>query len=238
MSFIPAPRAAAEPAPIEYELKFALPEGLAPAVGAWLGTFCQPHPQFHEATVTSVYYDDPEWSLLGEKLNSDFFKRKLRLRWYHAPGVPLSESPAFIEGKFKIGARREKLRIRLDAPAEVFDRAPLDAELFHHPLRLLQEQGIAGVTRMQPAFQISYRRLRFVHPFSFSTFCLDCRITAPRVHPLRFRGGSPEPLPWAVFEQKGHLDRLDPLLDGLRRYRLRQTAFSKYLNCFYHLTDT
>src|SRR5215210_1307408 len=109
-----------ESGPIEYELKFALPDALSPAVAVWLGSVCQPHPQFHDAIITSVYYDDPEWSLLGEKLNSDFLKRKLRLRWYRTPGVPLSESPAFIEAKFKAGVRREKVRVRLDSSAEEF----------------------------------------------------------------------------------------------------------------------
>ena len=223
--------------PTEYELKLVVPEGIAPAVAGWLSSVCQPHPQFPDAMITSVYYDDPEWSLLGEKLNSDFIKRKLRLRWYRTPGVPLSDSPAFIEGKFKAGARREKVRVRLETPAEEFEHTPLDTDLFHRPLELLQAQGIAGVTRMQAAFQISYRRLRYVHPFSFSTFCLDFHITAPRVHRLRFRGGTPEPLAWAVFEQKGHLERLDPLLEGLRRYRLRKTSFSKYLSCYRHVTE-
>lgn len=225
-----------EPTLAEYELKFAFPGALASAVASWLASTCQPHPQFHDAIISSVYYDDPEWGLLNEKLNSDFIKRKLRLRWYRTPGALPSDSRAFIETKFKTGPRREKLRVPLETPAENFERTPLDAELFHRPLELLQH-GVAGVTGMRPAFQVSYRRLRYVHPFSFSTFCLDFQITAPRVHRLRFRSGSPEPLAWAVFEQKGHLDRLDPLLDGLRRYGLRQTSFSKYLHCFHHLTE-
>src|SRR5215210_2479023 len=129
MTVSEATPAKAEPPSIEYELKFVLPEGIAPAVAAWLGSACRPHPQFHDAIITSVYYDDPEWSLLGEKLNSDFLKRKLRLRWYRTPGVPLSELPAFIEGKFKAGGRREKVRVQLDTPAEAFEHTPLDAEL-------------------------------------------------------------------------------------------------------------
>nr|MDQ3622977.1 VTC domain-containing protein [Verrucomicrobiota bacterium] len=128
-------------APTEYELKLVLPEGMAPAVATWLGSVCRPHPQFHDAIITSVYYDDPEWSLLGEKLNSDFLKRKLRLRWYRTPGRPRSESPAFIEGKFKVGGRREKLRIPLDTPVEELEHTPLDTALFHRPLELLQAQG-------------------------------------------------------------------------------------------------
>jgi hypothetical protein len=236
--FFQAPPPSGAAASPELEIKFALPGALAPAVAAWLGSVCRPHPQFHDALITSVYYDDPEWSLLNEKLNSDFLKRKLRLRWHRAPGVPAGASPAFIEAKFKVGARREKLRLRLDEPAETFEHTPLDAELFRRPLELLQRHGVAGVTRMQPAFQISYRRLRYVHPFSFSTFCLDFQIAAPRVHRLRFRSGRPQPLAWAVFEQKGGLDELDPLLDGLRRHGLRKTSFSKYLHCFQHLTDS
>lgn len=238
MTFTKTALPSAEPISTEYELKFALPGALAPAVALWLRTVCQPHPQFHDAVVSSVYYDDPEWSLLNEKLNSDFLKRKLRLRWYRSPGVALGKSPAFLEAKFKVGVRREKLRIPLEVAAEAFETTPLDTELFHRPLELLQRHGFTGAVRMQPAFQISYRRLRFVHPFSFSSFCLDFPITAPRVHRLRFRSGSPDPLPWAVFEQKGHLDRLDPVLAGWERYGLRKTAFSKYLNCFHHLTDS
>lgn len=217
----------------ETELKFLLSHPLAPAAAGWLRCTARLHPDYPESTISSVYYDTADWSLLDEKVHSDYFKTKVRLRWYEG-----GNSPAFVEAKFKTGSQRSKIRLPLSGSAEDWRSLPLDDPRYAEPLDLLRERGIAIGRYLFPAFQITYRRQRFSHPFSACVVCVDDEIRSPRVHPGRFRHAHPGPLALAVLEQKGHLDRLDPVFDGLLRYSIRRTAFSKYLNCYAHLTGS
>lgn len=217
----------------ESELKFQVSGPLASAAAGWLRSAACPHPEYPEGTISSVYYDTADWSLLDEKVHSDYFKTKVRLRWYEG-----GNSPAFVEAKFKTGSQRSKIRLPLSGSAEDWTSRPLDDALYAEPLELLREHGVAIGQNLFPAFQITYRRQRFTHPFSACVVCVDDEIRSPRVHPGRFRHAHPGPLAFAVLEQKGHLDRLDPVFDGLLRYGIRKTAFSKYLNCYTHLTGT
>jgi len=221
----------------EFELKFTLPAALAPTVEAGLRAICRPHPEFHEAIISSVYYDWADWRLLNEKTGSDFLKMKVRVRWYRpvqsdGPG----DTPAFAEAKLKTGSQREKVRIALPEPASHWARTALNSPDFQEPLLALRGQGFTEFGRLRPAFQIDYHRLRFVHPFSAHVLCLDTRIRVPRVHHGRLRHPAEAPLPLAVMEQKGPLDHLDPVFDLLTRFPLRKGAFSKYQHCFSHLT--
>ena len=75
---------AARPAPSEgeRELKFTFPDARAHVVRRWLESTCRRDPEFPAAIVWTVYYDTPALVSLGEKINSDFLKRKMRVRWY------------------------------------------------------------------------------------------------------------------------------------------------------------
>lgn len=228
---------AAPPANTELELKFTIAESLAPALLPWLRMYCRPHSEYPEAWISSVYYDTPDWQSLNEKVNSDYYKRKVRLRWYRAPGGSELSQVAFIEQKQKAGSIREKVRAELSRPASFWAAEPLESPAFTGALAGLTEQGVADLTRVRPAFQIGYHRRRFVHSFSTAILCLDTNIRVERVNGGRFTRGHPSPLAQAVLEQKSPLDRLDPVFDGLERFGLRRTAFSKYQSCFLHLTN-
>jgi hypothetical protein len=220
----------------EFELKFAVKNAIAPAMLPWLHAFCRPHPEYPEALITSVYYDTSDWRLLNEKVGSDFLKTKVRLRWYGDVRTGAPGGPAFVEAKLKTGTQRRKIRVGLQDGAQRWAETPLDDARFEEPLMALQEQGLTGLQRLRPAFQLEYRRFRFVHPFSSSILCLDTDIHVARAHPGRFRHARPDALVDAVLEQKGPLDRLDPLFEALERFGPRKIAFSKYQHCFYHIT--
>ena len=91
--------------------------------------------------VWTIYYDTPGLESLGEKINSDYLKRKLRLRWYSdLEGRPTG--PTFIEAKMRHGNRRTKVRVRLPHPADELARWDLqDPRLRAFPA-FLREQGI------------------------------------------------------------------------------------------------
>ena len=99
------PRAA-----LERELKFALPEARAGIAGRMLDALCRPDPQFTAAVVSTIYYDTPHLRLLREKLDSDFLKTKVRLRWYGAIAGDPGGGRAFLEVKTRVGALRRKAR--------------------------------------------------------------------------------------------------------------------------------
>ncbi|HWL54257.1 MAG TPA: VTC domain-containing protein [Chthoniobacteraceae bacterium] len=220
----------------EHELKFPLPAARVPLVEQWLRTFCRPHPGFADTLISSIYYDTDDWRFLNEKVDSDYLKGKVRLRWYHSRrgSAPVH---AYIEAKLKEGGQRFKHRYETSLTAEEVDRLPLDSPRYREVLRCLEEQGLRGVSRLSPAYQITYRRLRFGHSFTPSIFCLDHAIEVPRVNHGRFRQVRAGYYPSAVFEQKGPLEELDPVVRGVRHFRLEKRSFSKYMAAYFWLTE-
>ena len=122
---------AARPAPSEgeRELKFTFPDARAHVVRRWIESTCRRDPEFPAAIVWTVYYDTPALVSLGEKINSDFLKHKIRVRWYSDLNGSVS-GPAFVEAKLRVGTRRLKVRERLPYPAEEIARWELQDPRF------------------------------------------------------------------------------------------------------------
>src|SRR5688572_26159644 len=111
---VAAPRS---PAASDRELKFAFPDVRADVARRWLDAICRRDPQFPAAVVSTIYYDTPDLTALGEKINSDYLKHKIRLRWYaDLAGAP--SGPAFVEAKLRVGTRRAKVRVQVPDSAE------------------------------------------------------------------------------------------------------------------------
>ena len=228
---------AARPAPSlgERELKFTLPSGRAQLVRRRLDSLCRRDPEFPSAIVWTIYYDTPALASLGEKLNSDYLKRKIRVRWYsdlegHAAG------PAFVEAKLRLGTRRSKVRAKLPYPAEDIAMWDLqDVRLQHLPL-VLREHGVLGQDSWQPMMLIRYRRDRFIEPLTQSRVSLDAEIAAVRVNPRFLSATDRSPLATAVLEVKGGSDELPAVLRSLLVLGLRKRSFSKLLVVYAHLT--
>ena len=71
-----------------FELKFTIDGRNVTAVRRWLSSICRPDPLFPRGVVNSIYFDTPELHHLREKINSDYLKTKVRLRWYEGGGRP------------------------------------------------------------------------------------------------------------------------------------------------------
>lgn len=97
----------------ERELKFTVPGLCVPAVLQWLRAVCDPDPAFPHGIISSIYYDTRDGRYLAEKVNSDYLKTKIRLRWYRDPDDASVDGPAFLEAKYRIGARREKMHLAM-----------------------------------------------------------------------------------------------------------------------------
>jgi SPX domain protein involved in polyphosphate accumulation len=217
----------------ERELKFAFPEARAHVVRRRLESTCRRDRDFPAAIVWTVYYDTPALVSLGEKINSDFLKRKIRVRWYSDLNGLVS-GPAFVEAKLRVGTRRLKMRERLPFPAEEIAQWSLqDARLLSCP-SLLRDHGVLRHESWLPMMRIRYRRDRFDEPLSQSRISLDSDIAAVELNSRVLSNGDLSPLPTAVLEVKGLGDRLPAALQPLLQFELRKRSFSKFLAVYAH----
>ncbi len=228
---------AARPAPSEgeRELKFTFPDARAHVVRRWIESTCRRDPEFPAAIVWTVYYDTPALVSLGEKINSDFLKRKIRVRWYSDLNGSVS-GPAFVEAKLRVGTRRLKVRERLAHPAEEIARWELHDPRFRGLPMVLREHGVMGQDAWLPMMLIRYRRDRFVETLSQSRVSLDADISAVAINTRFLSFGDLSPLGTAVIEVKGMGDRLPPALQSLLPIGLRKQSFSKFLAVYTHMT--
>jgi hypothetical protein len=219
----------------ERELKFTLAAGRVHVARQRLESLCRPDPEFPSALVWTIYYDTPALNSLGEKINSDYLKRKIRVRWYSDLDGRVT-GPAFVEAKLRVGTRRSKARERLSYPAEEIARWDLqDARLLDFPLRL-RPHGILGQESWRPVILIRYRRDRFLEPLTRSRLSLDADITGIAANPRFVAATDLSPLPTAVLEVKGAEDELPPVLRSLLSLGLHKRSFSKFLVVYTHMT--
>ncbi len=221
---------AAQPAPDagERELKFTLPAGRVHLARRRLDIVCRRDPEFPAAVVWTIYYDSPALASLGEKINSDYLKRKIRVRWYSDLDGRVS-GPAFVEAKLRLGTRRSKVRARLPYPADEIARWDLqDPRLPGFPM-LLRDAGILHQQAWQPMLLLRYRRDRFIEPLTDSRVSLDADISASAANPRFFSVSDFSPLATAVLEVKGGSDHLPPSLRPLLALGLHKRSFSKFL---------
>lgn len=217
------PRAA-----LERELKFALPEARAALAGRMLDALCRPDPRYTAAVVSTIYYDTPTLRLLGEKLDSDFLKTKVRLRWYGAIAGEAGAGRAFLEVKTRVGALRRKARVETPLAAAWLAQAPLQDSALARVVELARSLGAELPGRLLPAMLIRYERRRYIDPVSGARVSLDRRIEVPRCNPVLLRPGGPVWLGTCVVEVKGGGNELPRSLLPLMHLGARRAAFSKY----------
>ena len=237
MSTAATPNVAAWPAPADgdRELKFVFPNARLDHARRWLGALCRRDAAFPEALVWTLYSDTPALQLLGEKINSEYLKRKVRLRWYSdLDGNP--SGPAFMEAKMRTGNRRSKVRVRLAHPADELARWPVQDARFRTFPALLRPHGVLDAENWQPIVQLKYRRDRFVEPASRARVSLDGDIAATEVNPAICSVADPSPLRVAVLEVKGGVDELPLALRPMLQLGARKTSFSKFMAVYLHMT--
>lgn len=220
-----------------HEIKHLFPRALNPTILQWLHLRCPPDPQYPDAIVSSIYYDSPDNYCLDAKLNSDFLKTKIRWRWYSHPLTGEPGAAAFLEVKSKIGATRTKLRIPTQRNGPWLDQASLTDHNLLEANELLLRHGILPPRAWYPAFQITYRRRRFMEPCTGGRLCVDTDITVPRAHPRLGPYQMPLAIDLSVLEFKTHLDELPPQLHQLTAMGCRREAFSKFLTCYNQLRE-
>ena len=211
----------------ELERKLLLPDEAAPAALRLLERRCRADPAFPVGIVSSIYYDTPDLALLDEKLDSDFVKTKVRLRWYSDLDTGRPGPEAWLELKRRLGPTRTKLRKRTGRSGAWAAEEPLDSPELLHLLGLLgRADGLPR--RLRPVLEVRYARHRFVDPESGSRVCLDHEIRVPRTARARLGTAASGALRVAVVELKfpGHAQ--PALLRTLGALGCRPSSFSKY----------
>lgn len=220
------------PPPAQYETKFLLDNSRARTIITWLQHRCRPEPAFPDGTISSIYFDTRDWRFLKEKINGDFLKTKVRIRWYSDIENLYPADESYLEVKYKIGRRREKVRIKTKFPGIWLSRIGLDdRELLNIP-HLLRLKGVVIPGRLSPVFQISFKRRRFIEPTTGLSLNVDWDIVALRVNRRILPRTYPIQLKSAVFELKGTGTELPEVLHQLTALGCRKQAFSKYSACY------
>jgi SPX domain protein involved in polyphosphate accumulation len=198
----------------------------------WLEARCFPDPVFPDSIISSIYYDTPSLHFLREKINSDFFKTKIRLRWYADSETEKPEVKSYLEAKYKMGSRREKIRKETHISGDWLSKVNLnDQALKNVPLMFLSYNK-ALPRPIFPVFDVNYRRIRFVEPTSGARLCIDYDICSSRVNWQILPKVPPIRLQTAVFELKGKSKDLPRALYPLTAMGCRKYSFSKYSVCY------
>lgn len=215
---------------LDHEVKFVFPARAATAAHAFLRAHCLPELPHADSLVESIYFDGPKLESLSEKLASDYYKTKIRLRWYD--GL----EPVWLEVKRRLGSRREKLRRPVPIDGRELSRRRLASPLLDRVNEELASAGLPPPAGLRPALHLTYRRARFHEPSSGLRLALDREIEAREVASwaLAFADVrshlAPRPSP-ALVEVKGASRDLPPALAGLATLGGRRESFSKYSYC-------
>lgn len=210
---------------LERELKYVVPAGKAPLARSIVSAFCRPDPEYPAAVVSTIYYDTPGLDLLSEKINSDYLKTKVRLRWY---SPTRGAANAFLEIKSRVGTLREKVRVETAVSAARAAELSLDHPALIQVLELAAPLGVPLPPRLLPAVFLRYERSRFVEPVSGSRISVDAEIEAVAGNPRLVGHAFHQRLPLAVVEVKGAGNDLPRALHGLIALGARRASFSKY----------
>jgi hypothetical protein len=220
---------------LEAEGKFTLPAHRVPPALEWIRLGCDPDPEFPHGSVSSIYYDSDRWDYLRGKVDSEYLKTKVRLRWYAEAAGP-ARGCAFAEVKYRVGCRRAKLRFQTEHRAAWLAGVSLDDPALLAVPRELKRRGAPLAKALFPAFEVRYERRRFVERATGARVCIDYRIRAPRFSRRMLPRGTPCALTTAVFEVKSGQGDLPVTLRRLVSFGARRSAFSKYYECYLGLS--
>lgn len=212
------------------ETKYVCELGDHPLILALLHSRCLPDGQYPADRINSVYFDTSTLSLLAEKINSDYIKTKVRLRWYGNP-APGAVQPGYLEMKRKIGVRRTKSRKRVDLDTSDLIEGTENYSALAEALRHAPEIGWSGAV-LHPMVVIRYVRHRFIEPETRSRIALDSHICFSSHNSVFFPRARPRILRHGVLEVKNEAGELPRNLQVLKSRLGSRDSFSKYEECW------
>jgi hypothetical protein len=196
----------------------------------------QTHP---EDRINSIYFDTRTRRHLAEKVDSDYVKMKVRLRWY---GKTLDLDPeqvvnAYLEVKIKNGSRRKKSRQPIEVRAGLLNNGAKSFDELMQFVLFARECGWVPCGQLFPALVIHYDRRRYRDPHDWASLALDSCITYSSVNPLLWPTTASRQLSVGVLEVKSETGALPRSLWSIRERFGMRDAFSKYEECWQMYTD-
>lgn len=218
--------------PSGHETKFVINNSATHIIIRWLQLRCQNDPEYPAGIISSIYYDTKEFRYLFEKINSDFLKTKVRVRWYSDIDSGEPEDRSYLEVKYKVGSKRKKIRTKTNISGRWLSQVNLNNNKLLFPSHLLKSMNVLWPEQLYPVFLICYKRRRFVEPVTGARICFDYDISSPKVNCQMLEKFNPFRLQNAVFELKGRINELPDVLHQLTALGCRKQSFSKYLMCY------
>lgn len=217
----------ADRAEARYELKYVFAAVRRPEVESLV----RAHPAgfraaYPDRRVNNLYFDDAEWSALGDNLAGSSERAKLRLRWY---GDDAADAVCRLELKRKHGHRGDKRSCPLPQPLDLraLDTAAVVRTLGGHDL------GELRPWLDQLPFPVLFDRYRRAYRLSADggvRLTLDSEMEYRDV--LTSAGSRPRartpPEDLLVVELKAPVERWRDLVRVARDFPFRWIAFSKY----------
>ena len=219
----------------EFELKYTFPNYLTPLIDSWLNAKFEKDSKYPESIVQSIYLESRGANSYQEKVNSDFFKTKYRVRWYETKDIynkPTTDDfPLFLEKKMKVGAKRLKQRWHIQSNLDKLKLRSLNSTIHKALHDIISENELGSIRHLYPFIQISYTRKRFIDSFSGARLSLDTDIRIEKTNNSLLPPPTRIPLELGVFEVKSGLNESSPSLEYLLQRFVKKATFSKYERC-------
>ncbi len=191
-----------------------------------------PDPMFPAGQVNTLHFDTIDLDGIQDKRNGEYYKNKLRLRWYGENSLEKLPEKVFLENKMAIQKEKKKSRIEIEL-TKLQRNDPFNAK---HWLNTIQENSRKlNFNYTKPLFPImasKYQRNRYHDPIANVRIALDQKIQVTHYSPdMKILIQSPIPgLNYSVLEVKGETDRLPLAIRNLIFFQL--TAISKFERLF------
>jgi len=219
--------------PERFERKYYLtPREVGFAYGL-LRQICLPAREYHSEQINSLYFDTVDLDQHERSASGDYYKDKVRLRWYGEDDKLNGMQAVFLELKSRQGFASTKQRLKLQVPAESLALANLRKGIVPKTLFMntLARFGYFPSEILLPVIRISYWRYRFSEIMTEQRISLDCHIRSTMIIPGPGNGEKELKLPGAVIEIKGQSMELPKALKRARILDTDWTRFSKYSAC-------
>lgn len=214
------------------EGKYTVDLGNHDFVLAALRQLCRSDPEYPGDHINSAYFDTVDLDMLRQKLDSNYLKTKLRLRWYGSPSASETPVTAYLEIKGKEGVRRRKVRKKVSLAAAAVQPGKesfTDIQQFANSAYELDWIPNAAVF---PMIVIRYYRHRFSEPLSGARISLDSEIQYSNVNPHFFPATGSRKLKHCVLEIKSDAGGMPPALASIKSRVNIRDSFSKYEECW------
>lgn len=216
--------------PERFERKYYLtPRDVGLAYGL-LRQVCRTASEYPSEQVSSLYFDTPDLEQHERSHGGDYYKDKVRIRWYGENKDMNGMRTIFIELKSRRGFSSTKQRLRLQVPAESLTQVNLGKGIVPRTFLMdtLARFGYFPSTVLLPVIKISYWRYRFSEIMTGQRVSLDCHIRSTMIMPGLGNGERELELPGSILEFKGRTMELPVALRRARILDTDWTRFSKY----------